>query len=229
MTVPISLAEAYPVLGLRITAGPIELTGADDDTLIALANLAVQGIHASDAMPFLVPWTLRPADSFHLEYVQYHWGVRSRFAPGGWTLDLAVRYDGELVGSQGVGTKDFLVTRTGETGSWLGRRYQGRGIGTLMRQAICAFLFDHLDFEEVTSAAFVDNAASNAVSRKVGYRPNGIVRKLRGRPADDPEGGDEVAAEQLYVLAPQDLVRGPDLIVEGAGPVRALIGLSTAP
>lgn len=221
----ISLAEAFPLLGLRITAGPVELRGMDDDTLIALSNLAYEGIHAADAMPFLFPWTLRPADSFHREFLQYHWRARSRFSPDHWTLELAVRYEGELVGTQGVSTHDYLLTRTGETGSWLGSRYQGRGIGTLMRQTLCAFLFDHLAFEEITSAAFVDNPASNAVSRKVGYRPNGVVRKLRGRTAADPEVGRVVAAEQLYALAPDDLVRGPELTVEGVGPLRRLIGL----
>jgi RimJ/RimL family protein N-acetyltransferase len=220
-----TLADAFPVLGLRVTAGPIELRGMDDDTLIELANLAFEGIHAGDAMPFLLPWTLRPAESFHREYLQYHWGVRAGFGQAKWSLDLAVRYEGELVGTQGIGTEDFLLIRTGETGSWLGSRYQGRGIGTQMRQAICAFLFDHLDFEEITSAAFTDNAASNAVSRKVGYRPNGVVRRLRGRTADDPEDGRIVAAEQLYVLTPDDLVRGQDLLVEGVGAVRRLIGL----
>lgn len=223
-----TLIEAFPVLGLRVTAGPIELTGADDDTLIALANLAFEGIHASDALPFLQPWTLRPAGDFERNFVQYHWGVRSRFAPEAWSLELAVRYEGELVGMQGVGTEDFLLMRTGETGSWLGRRYQGRGIGTLMRQAMCAFLFDHLDFSEITSAAFSDNPASQAVSRKVGYRDNGANRKLRPRTATAAEPGQEVATERRFVLAPSDLVRGPELSVEGVEPLRRLIGLEAS-
>lgn len=37
-----------------------------------------------------------------------------------------------------------------------------------MRQALCAFLFDCLDAQEITAGAFVDNPASLAVSRKVG-------------------------------------------------------------
>ena len=225
MSAPISLATAYPVLGLRVTAGPIELSGVDDDTLIELANLALEGVHAPDAMPFLFPWTLAPADRFHRGFLQYHWGARAGFGPERWALELAVRHEGELVGIQGVTTEEFLLTRTGETGSWLSARHQGRGIGTMMRQAICAFLFDHLDFAEITSAAFVDNAASNAVSRKVGYRPNGTVRKLRGRTAADPEDGRVAALENRYLLTPDDLVRGPELSVEGVAPVRRLIGL----
>ena len=220
-----TLNRAFPVLGLRVSAGPVELHGMDDDTLAELAELAFQGVHAPDAMPFLMPWTLAPADQFFRGFVQYHWGTRSTFAPAKWSLELAVRFEGELVGTQGVGTENFLVTRTGETGSWLGRAHQGRGIGTLMRQTICALLFDHLGFEEVTSAAFVDNVASNAVSRKVGYRANGFLRKPRPRPATAPEPGQELAMEQRYVLVPQDLVRGPELRVEGVAAVRRLIGL----
>lgn len=220
-----TLAEAYPVLGLRVTAGPIELSGADDATLIALADLAFEGIHEPDAMPFLQPWTLRADGDFQRNFLQYHWGVRAGFSPAAWSLELAVRFEGELVGMQSVATNDFLLTRTGETGSWLGRRHQGRGIGTLMRQAMCALLFDHLDFAEVMSAAFSDNPASQAVSRKVGYRANGANRKPRPLPATAPEPGQEAATEQRFVLSPSGLVRGPDLSVEGVEPLRRLIGL----
>ena len=55
-----------------------------------------------------------------------------------------------------------------------------------MRQMICAFLFDHLDFEEITSGAFTDNPASLAVSRKVGYRDERRTtpQAARGRAGD---------------------------------------------
>ena len=110
------------------------------------------------------------------------------------------------------------MTRTGETGSWLGLAHQGKGIGTVMRRAICAFAFDHLDAEEVTSGAFTDNAASLAVSRKVGYRLGG-QKRLRRR-----EG--ELAVNQQLVLRPEDLVRGDQSIaVEGLPAFRRSIGL----
>ena len=63
------------------------------------------------------------------------------------------------MGVQGFAARDFPVLRTAETGSWLGAAFQGRGIGTRMRQAICAFLFDELGATQISSAAFVDNAA----------------------------------------------------------------------
>jgi RimJ/RimL family protein N-acetyltransferase len=211
------IVDAFPILGLRITAGDLELRGIDDETINGLIGLARRGVHAPDRMPFLVPWTDTPADEFALRFAQYHWGVRTEFSRDRWRLDLAVRWQGELVGTQGFATRDYLVTRTGETGSWLGLEHQGRGIGTRMRQAMCAFVFDGLDAQEITSAAFMDNPASHAVSRKVGYRPNGIGRHQR-RPG-------EMAVQQRFVLAPGDLVRGPEIAVEGLAPVRRLIGL----
>jgi RimJ/RimL family protein N-acetyltransferase len=111
-----------------------------------------------------------------------------------------------------------LVTRTGESGSWLGRRHQGRGTGTLMRQTLCAFLFDHVDFQQVTSAAFTDNPASMAVSRKVGYRPNGRTREKRR--------DGELAFSQRLTLDPADLVRSTyPVSVDGVAALRGLVGL----
>ncbi|MEX0428790.1 GNAT family N-acetyltransferase [Nocardioides sp. DS6] len=212
-------ASVFPVLGLRVTAGPLELCGITDDLLAGLGDLAVAGIHDPDAMPFFVPWSTAPAEELPRNLARYHWGVRSRFAPETWSLELAVLWEGELVGVQGISTKDYLVTRTGETGSWLGRAHQGRGIGTVMRQVFCAFLFDHLDAAEVTSAAFTDNPASLAVSRKVGYRENGVRRVVR-RPG-------ELAVVQELVLAPEDLVRYQEpLEVTGVAGVRDLVGLA---
>jgi RimJ/RimL family protein N-acetyltransferase len=96
-------------------------------------------------------------------------------------LNLLVELDRAPIGSQSVHADRFSVIRTIDTGSWLGRPYQGRGLGTEMRAAVLAFAFDGLGAEVAESAAFPDNAASNRVSRKLGYEENG-----RGRLA--PEG-----------------------------------------
>ncbi len=47
-----SVATALPLLGLRITAGPVELRGMPDDLLGPLADLAIKGVHDRDFMPF---------------------------------------------------------------------------------------------------------------------------------------------------------------------------------
>jgi RimJ/RimL family protein N-acetyltransferase len=213
----LTIADVYPVLRLRITAGPLELRGISDEDIAALADLAGRGVHPPELMPFSTPWTDVTAAELPLRVAQYYWGSRASFSPAHWALDLAVAWEGEVVGTQGFRTSDYLVTRTGETGSWLGREHQGKGIGTRMRQAMCAFLFDCLDAQQIASGAFVDNPASLAVSRKVGYRANGLRRMVR-RPG-------EWQLNQALVLTPDTFIRGPDITVEGLEPVRRLIGL----
>lgn len=215
-----TIADLFAPLGVRIVAGPLELRGLTDDDLVELAALAGRGIHPRDRMPFLFPWTDAPAGDLARNTAQYHWRTRVEFSPARWDLNLGVWRDDVLLGTQGVSTTDFLTTRTGETGSWLGLEHQGRGVGTAMRQAMCAFLFDHLDFAEVTSGAFADNPASLAVSRKVGYQENGR-RRFERRPG-------ELAVNVGLVLTPETFVRGAhDLVVEGVGPLRSLIGLDS--
>lgn len=213
-------ATALPLLALRITAGPVELRGITDDLLGPLADLATD-IHEPDFMPFGFPWSLTPAPDMPRNVAQYHWNKRATFSPARWTADFAVFFDGELVGSQGFSTKDYLVVRGGETGSWLNRRFQGRGIGTAMRQVICAFVFDHLDAAYVTSMAFTDNPASLAVSEKAGYTDNGVDRVARlGKPA----------IMRRIVLEPENLVRYEHgLTVAGLPDFRESIGLDPRP
>src|SRR2546430_2542326 len=125
-------AMALPLLGLRITAGPLEMRGITDDLLGPLADLAIKGIHHPDDMPFSVPRSGAPAAELPRNIGQFYWGRRAAFSPAAWSAELAVFREGELVGVQGMVTRDYLVTRCAETGSWLGRGFQGRGIGTAM-------------------------------------------------------------------------------------------------
>lgn len=213
-----TLADAWPLFGLRITAGPLELRPVSDPDIPVLADLAGAGIHAPESMPFLFPWTDAAPDALARTMAAYYWRTRAELRPARWTVDFVARWDGEVVGVQGFKTEAYRVTRSGETGSWLGRTHQGRGIGTFMRRTLCAFVFDHLDAEEVTSGAFEDNPASLAVSTKVGYTPNGRFRRER-RP-------DELATLQALRLTPAQLVRHDhDLHVEALEPARRLLGL----
>ncbi len=212
------LAEAFPPFGLRIEAGPVVLRPITDDVLPQLVDLALSGIHDPRTMPFYIPWTDAPPDRLPLNFTQYHWGVRASWSQEQWDLQFAVEYEGRVVGCQGFATANYLVTRTGETGSWLGRGHQGAGIGTRMRQAICAFCFDYLEAEQVTSAAFADNPASNAVSRKVGYLPNGTQRK--------PRREGEWKGSQQWVLTPETFNRGPEIKATGVAEFRKFIGLA---
>jgi len=211
------LAQIWPLFGLRLRCGPVELHLPRDDDLAALADLAAAGIHPPEQMPFYAAWTREQPPGFQRSFIRHHWGSRSRWAPDQWSLDLAVRRDGDLVGVQSVEARAFAVRRVADTGSWLGMAHQGRGTGTLMRVAVLALAFDHLGARAATSGAFLDNPASLAVSRKLGYRDNGVI-------VHDREG--VATREQLLVLSAEDwrAVARPAVEVEGVEDCRALLG-----
>lgn len=217
---PTTLCDLLPALTLRVAAGPLEMRGITDDDIPALVDLVLEGVHEPAQMPFTFPWTDAPAAQLPRLFAQYHWRTRADFSPAAWTVNLAVRHEGRLVGVQGLATTSYLVTRSAETGSWLGRRFQGRGIGTAMRQAMCAFAFDDLGAGEVRSGAFTDNSSSWAVSRRVGYREDGTERRER-RP------GEQATLRRL-VLSPADLARGRHPVeVVGLAAFRRSIGLDS--
>ena len=213
----VMLSEFWPPHGLAITEGDLRLSGVTDDDLPGLIDVALGGVHHPDRMPFAMPWTdVAPAE-LPANMLRYLWGVRAGFTVEKFDLLLAVRLRGELAGVQALHTEHYAVTRTAETGSWLGQRFQGRGLGTRMRRAVCAFAFDELGAVQLTSGAFLDNPASRAVSAKVGYRPNGLQR-LQRRPG-------EVAVNQKLLLTPETFVRGDPITVTGSAALRTFIGL----
>ncbi|ROR97394.1 RimJ/RimL family protein N-acetyltransferase [Salana multivorans] len=174
-----TLADLWPATAVRARAGDLELRWPDDAVLLDLAELASRGVHAPDAMPFQVPWTRGTPREVARSVLTYQWGVRGRVGPEALQLELAVLVAGEPVGMQGAGGRDWAVLRTAETGSWLGREHQGRGIGSRMRALMLELLFDGLDARAVTSGAWADNGPSNAVSRRVGYLHDGDDEMVR--------------------------------------------------
>ncbi len=181
-----SLQNIWPIFNLRIRTPRLELRPVDTDTTADLAQLAARGVHDPAVMPFLTAWTDVEPPEQQRATLRHHWHNWSTFRPEAWTLSFAVFAEGELVGSQGAVTVDFPQVRSFETGSWLGREFQGRGIGTEMRLAILQFMFDGLDASLATTGAYADNAASLGVTRSLGYQENGRLRRLRrGEPADE--------------------------------------------
>jgi RimJ/RimL family protein N-acetyltransferase len=176
-------ASRWPMAGLRLRTPALELRLPSPDDLDALAELAVLGVHDPDVQPFTTPWTDAPPDERALGLLQYHWSRWASWKPSDWRLDLAVIRDGVVVGTQGIGGRDFAVLREVGTGSWLGRHYQGQGTGTEMRAAVLHLAFEGLGAQHAISGAFEDNAASLGVSRKLGYGDDGIERYVvRGYP-----------------------------------------------
>jgi RimJ/RimL family protein N-acetyltransferase len=174
----------WPLTDLLLRTPRLWLRLPSEKELDALASLAAAGVHDAAVQPFTVPWTDVPPADRARSTLQYHWSQRAAWTPQDWSLELVVVKDGSVVGTQGVGAKDFAVLREVSTGSWLGQAYHGQGIGAEMRAAVLHLAFAGLDAQYAVSAAFSDNIASQGVSRKLGYAPDGIQRQVsRGRPA----------------------------------------------
>jgi RimJ/RimL family protein N-acetyltransferase len=159
---------------LRIWTERLELRLPTEIELVELLGLARTGIHDPNEMPFGFAWTDQPSPLFERSFMQYHWSTRATWAADNWNLDLGVWLEGRLVGTQSIGAKQFNVLRSVSTGSWLVQEVQGQGIGKEMRSAVLGFAFDHLGAWWAVSGSFVDNPASAAVSRALGYEEDGI-------------------------------------------------------
>jgi RimJ/RimL family protein N-acetyltransferase len=216
-----SLVDIWPVAGLVVRTPRLELRWPDDDDLVALARLAACGIHDPDDMPFSTPWTRAEGDELLRNSLQHHWRVRAEWTAERWVWNPAVIVGGAVAGIQSLKASAFGVRRTVSTGSWLGREFQGQGIGKEMRRAVLAFAFTHLGAERAETGAFDGNDASKGVTRALGYEPNGdVVHSIEGRRR----------VEQRYVLAAEAWAAGPiagstDVEVEGLTPCLPLFGV----
>jgi RimJ/RimL family protein N-acetyltransferase len=170
-------ATHWPLYGLRLRTPRLELRLPRLAELDALAQLATEGVHDPSWTPFLVPWTDLPPAERARSVMQHHWRTLAEWTPQDWTLELAVFRGGDPVGIQGVSGRDFAIVGEVSSGSWLGLRYQGQGIGTEMRAAILDLAFTGLGAESAVSGALAGNDASAGVSRKLGYQPNGLMRR----------------------------------------------------
>jgi RimJ/RimL family protein N-acetyltransferase len=174
------MSARWPFFDLRIRTPRLELRPDWDDGLVELAEEAARGVHEPGFMPFLHPWTVVEPDERALGVLQWNWRNRGAHTPEKWSLNLLVSEGGAVVGTQGLMADDFATLRVVQTGSWIGLRHQGRGIGTEMRAAALHLAFACLDARVALSSAFEDNARSLGVSRALGYEDDGEEWHVRG-------------------------------------------------
>lgn len=166
-------APPWPLFDLRVRTPNLELRLPTDNDLLELARVARAGIVDADRTVFLVPWHRLPSPAFERQFLLHWWGDRSRWSPTAWSLGLAVLKDGRPIGVQELMARDFAIKRVINSGSWLGREFQGRGLGTEARAAILGLAFDGLSADAAESGYIEGNAASARVSDKLGYRVTG--------------------------------------------------------
>ena len=177
---------SYPPLHLEVTTPRLTLRAATDELLERLLPVVRAGVVRADEAPFDDPMSLYDSSpTREWRWLRAIWTGRGRVEPAWWRLYFVVEVDGSLVGMQDLIAEDFPTFGAVTTFSWLAPHVRGDGIGREMRAAILHLAFAGLGAREATSEAFVDNDASNAISRSLGYEENGFTRATRrGQPCE---------------------------------------------
>lgn len=171
----------YAPLQIRVKTPRLELVGASDEMLAALAPLVRDGKVFAEPAPYDDPMSFYESDPAARvsKWLQSVWRGRGQFGPSEFRLAFAVLVDGEAVGMQDLIAEKFDTCGTVLSFSWLSTDVRGRGLGTEMRTAMLHLAFAGLGAREAASDAFVDNIGSNRVSEALGYERNGVEWDIR--------------------------------------------------
>lgn len=205
----------WPLFDLEVRTPRLTMRYIDDKLADELVALAARGIHEPGWMPFGVPWSNAEPPALQRQALQFYWRCRAELAPDRWNINFAVIVEGTVVGTTGLIATDFVRMRQYETGSWLGREFQGQGIGKEMRIATLALGFDGFDAEWATTGAWHDNGPSLGVTRSLGYAECGTRRMIRNDEFPDRIVGFEMARAHF-----DQHVRRDDIELVGVDPVR---------
>jgi len=212
----------WPLFDLEVRTPRLTMRYIDDELAVALAALAAEGIHEPGWMPFAVPWSNVEPPALQRNALQFYWRCRAELSPTRWTINFAVVVDGEVVGTSGFLAADFGRLRQFETGSWLGRAHQGRGIGKEMRLATLTLGFVGFGAEWATTAAWHDNGPSLGVTRSLGYTQTSTRRQIRNDDQPDRLIGFEMSREHFCGNLQRD-----DIELIGLDAVREMLELNS--
>lgn len=167
----------YAPLDVVVETPRLELRGATDELLEALAPLVATGQAMADPPPWDDPSAFyEPDPDVRVrKWMQSIWRGRGTVRPGVWRLYFVVFVDGDPVGQQDLTGHEFDIFGIVESTSWVASDVRRRGIGSEMRSAILHLAFHGLGASEAHSEGAVDNAGSNTVSERLGYEPNGLA------------------------------------------------------
>jgi RimJ/RimL family protein N-acetyltransferase len=110
---------------------------------------------------------------------------------------------GEFLGTCGIVDREphDLVA---EVGYWVAAHARKAGVATAATRLVCRWAFDRLGLERIHLEAAVENAASNAVARAVGFRLEGTLRSAASAGHDGRSGGERLDVH-VYGLLPGEL------------------------
>jgi len=167
------LAAHQPLFGLQVQTPLLTLRMPTDHELVQLLQVIGEGIHDASFMPFRLGWTDVPSPQREQESLAHWWRCRADWAPTNWHWCGAVHVGDHIMGVQDLIANDFGTLREVSSGSFIGLKHQGRGIGKEMRAAVLHLAFAGLGATRAYSGYIEGNTASKRVSEALGYVPNG--------------------------------------------------------
>lgn len=214
------LAALYPQFGMRVAHAGLVLTPPTDVELFELAAIVAEpGGIVSAGQEHYLTWPTGDDDAAR-RFLSRGWALRVRPEPAHWQVAFAVIENGRAVG-QAMLVRGGRADTVG-TASWIARGDQGRGLGRRARLMLLELAFEHLGAARAITAVAVDNAASQRVSARCGYR------EFQRRTADD--GTPEIhlavtpgAWRRRRLGRAGGGTSGAEVVVEGAAAFRAAI------
>ena len=183
-----SIEDMWARFKLTVQVGELTLRVLRDSDIAAIHGVSASEIFGEPLPVYTFPWLKQKPDP------SFRWAHRVQMSPEEWSLDFGVHLDGEVIGSVDLRAQNFPENHEVLTGSWIYHRLQGRGIGTQIRHAAAVFCFDYLGAHRLRSEWDPGNAASQAVSRKLGYTIEGNKAVLR---KEDYQPGPEVTVSGI--------------------------------
>ena len=214
----------YPPLNVRISTPHLELRGATDNLLEALAPLVAAGKATADPPPWDDPSAFYEADPDVrvATWLQGAWRARGTVGPDAWRLAFVVLVDEEPVGQQDLSGHDFDSFGTVDSTSWVSSDHRRRGIATEMRSAILHLAFAGLGAAEAHSEGAADNVGSNAVSERLGYERNGSAWATH-------QGKPVLGQRWRLTRAAWEPRRRDDITMAGVAECRRILGITAGP
>src|SRR5579863_4620402 len=137
------------------------------------------------------PYSKQDAEGFIKKAVR-NWSKTS------YAFMIELKAEKKVIGAMGLESLN-LSNGTATTGSWINKKYWRNGYITEAKIAINDFAFNALKLRRLTSMVSIENQASNATQRKLGYVFEGIQRK-----GAKSRASGEISDLNMYGLLKED-------------------------
>ncbi|MFH1327189.1 MAG: GNAT family protein [archaeon] len=93
-----------------------------------------------------------------------------------YTFCIELKSEKKVIGITSIEKIDYFNRKT-KTGSWINRKYWRKGYLLEAKVFVLDFIFKKLKLKKVETGAFVENKASQNMSRKIGFKKEGLRKK----------------------------------------------------